>query len=89
MNIIDPQLKDKEAAAIFGFSVPTFWRRVADGTIKPPVKIGGTSRWPQSEILATIEHAKAARGLSLTYVDGIPSKGKLSKTERHEYTDYN
>jgi predicted DNA-binding transcriptional regulator AlpA len=61
MNIIDPLIRDKEGAAMLGCSVPTFWRRVADRTIKPPVKIGGTSRWPQSEILAVIELAKAAR----------------------------
>ncbi|VDS07167.1 Helix-turn-helix domain protein [Paracoccus haematequi] len=61
MRIIDPLLKDKEAAPLLGISVPTFWRRVADGTIPKPVKLGSTSRWPQSEILEVIERAKAAR----------------------------
>jgi len=41
--------------------VPTFWRRVADGTVPKPVKLGGLSRWPQSEILEVIETAKASR----------------------------
>ena len=42
-------------------SVPTFWRRVSDGTIPKPVKVGKLSRWPQSEILEVIDRAKAAR----------------------------
>ena len=60
-DIIDPLLIAREAAAILQISVPTFWRRVADGTIPKPVKLGGLSRWPKSEILAVIETAKAAR----------------------------
>jgi predicted DNA-binding transcriptional regulator AlpA len=58
---IDPLLKDDEAAVILGCSTPTFWRRVAAGIVPPPVKLGGMSRWPRSEILAVIEKAKAAR----------------------------
>ena len=58
----DPLLTDKESAARLNVSVPTFWRRVADGTVPKPLKIGGLSRWPRSEIEAVIEIAKAARG---------------------------
>jgi predicted DNA-binding transcriptional regulator AlpA len=58
---VDLLLKDREGAALLGMSVPTFWRRVADGTIPKPIKLGGLSRWPQSEIEAVIERAKAAR----------------------------
>lgn len=61
MNIIDPLLTVRESAAVLQISVPTFWRRVADGTVTKPVKLGGLSRWPESEILAVIEQAKAAR----------------------------
>lgn len=57
----DPLLKDRECAALLGVSVPTFWRRVADGTVTRPIKLGGMSRWPQSEVLDVIERAKAAR----------------------------
>lgn len=57
----DPLIRDGEAASLLGCSRATFWRRVADGTIPPAVKIGGTSRWPLSEIVAVIETAKAAR----------------------------
>ena len=61
MTINDPLLTVRECAAYLQISVPTFWRRVADGTIPRPVKLGGLSRWPQSEIASVIEHAKAQR----------------------------
>jgi predicted DNA-binding transcriptional regulator AlpA len=57
----DPLLNDKEAIAILGVSKSTFWRWKRVGTIPKPVKIGGLSRWPLSEILEVIERAKAAR----------------------------
>ncbi len=61
MTITDPLIKDKEGAAIIDSSVATWWRRVADGTIPPPIKIGGMSRWRQSDAIAVIEKAEAAR----------------------------
>jgi len=57
----DTLVRDGDAAGMLGCSKATFWRRVADGTIPRPIKIGGMSRWPQSEIVAVIEHAKAQR----------------------------
>lgn len=59
---VDLLLNVREAAALLGISVATFWRRVADGTIPQQVKVGTLSRWPRSEILQVIERAKAARG---------------------------
>ncbi|WP_417435319.1 helix-turn-helix transcriptional regulator [Hoeflea sp.] len=61
MQITDPLLTAREGAAFLQISVPTFWRRVADGTIPNPIKLGALSRWPQSEIAAVIEQAKARR----------------------------
>ncbi|MBB3355322.1 excisionase family DNA binding protein [Rhizobium sp. BK049] len=63
MQITDPLLTKKEAAAILNISVPTLYRRVADGTIPRPLKIGALSKWALSDILGTIEDAKAARNL--------------------------
>ena len=57
----DPLLTAREGAAVLQVSIPTFWRRVADGTVPKPVKIGALSRWPRSEVLAVIEQAKARR----------------------------
>jgi predicted DNA-binding transcriptional regulator AlpA len=57
----DPLLNVREGAKLAGISVPTFWRRVADGTFAKPVRLGSLSRWPKSEILEAIERLKAAR----------------------------
>ena len=61
MQITDPLISAREAAKTLQVSVPTFWRRVLDGTVPRPVKIGSLSKWPQSEIIAVIEAAKAKR----------------------------
>ncbi len=58
---VDVLLSYKESADILGVSIPTFYRRVADGMVPRPVKLGRVARWPRSEILAVIERAKAAR----------------------------
>jgi predicted DNA-binding transcriptional regulator AlpA len=55
-------IRDADAAALLRCSKATFWRRVADGTIPRPIKIGGMSRWLKSEIVAVIERAEARRG---------------------------
>ncbi|WP_300546569.1 helix-turn-helix domain-containing protein [Roseovarius sp.] len=57
----DRLLSVKETARSLGCSVATVWRHAADGTISKPVKIGGMTRWPESEITALIESAKAER----------------------------
>ncbi len=61
MTITDPLLTAREGAAILQISEPTFWRWVANSTLPKAVKLGGMSRWPQSELLAVIERAKALR----------------------------
>lgn len=58
---VDPLLTDRESAVILRCGLSTFRRYVAQGLVTPPLKLGGTSRWPQSEILAVIEAAKAKR----------------------------
>lgn len=60
----DPLLTAREGAALIPCSLPTWWRWVANGTLPPAVKLGGMSRWPQSEILAVIEKAKAASNVA-------------------------
>lgn len=61
MDITDPLLTAGESAEELAMSEPTFWRRVADGTVPKPIKFGHLSRWPRSEILNVIEQAKARR----------------------------
>lgn len=57
----DHLIRDREGAEFLGCSVPTFWRRVADGTIPRPLKIGGMSRWRLSDVEAVIAKADAQR----------------------------
>ena len=54
-------LSDREAATLLGCGRSTVWRWAANGTIQKPLKIGGMSRWPKSEIEAVIDRAKAQR----------------------------
>jgi predicted DNA-binding transcriptional regulator AlpA len=61
INKLDLLCTDKEASEILGCARSTFWRWVAEGIVSKPLKIGGMSRWKQSEILAVIAKADAAR----------------------------
>lgn len=58
---IERLLTDREAAAMLSMSRPTFRRRVKDGLIAQPIKLGFLSRWTESDIAAHIEAAKARR----------------------------
>lgn len=57
----DPLLTAREGADLLQVSIPTFWRWAGKGTLPKPVKLGGMSRWPQSELLAVVETAKQKR----------------------------
>ncbi|WP_370301404.1 helix-turn-helix transcriptional regulator [Pseudooceanicola sp.] len=57
----DPLIRDADGAFMMGCSKATFWRRVADGTVPPAIKIGGMSRWRLSDIEAVISKAEAER----------------------------
>jgi len=57
----DHLLSVKETAAAFGCSVATIWRWAADGAIKQPLKLGGMTRWKQSDVDAAIAKADSDR----------------------------
>ncbi|WP_107675411.1 AlpA family transcriptional regulator [Agrobacterium sp. LAD9] len=57
----DPLLTDKEAAAYLGVARQTVWAHVKRGIIPQPVKLGGITRFPLSDILGAIEAAKQQR----------------------------
>ncbi len=54
-------IRDIEAAEMLAVSQSTFWRRVKDGTICPPIRIGRMVRWRQCDIEAVIQRALEAR----------------------------
>ena len=57
-----PLLLDVKAlAALFQASPATIWRRVNDGTLPQPVRIGGMTRWARDEIDTVIDSAKGER----------------------------
>lgn len=63
MTPVDPLLKAREVADFLQVSVPTIYRRIADGTLPKPVKLGACSRWPQSEILSAVHAAGDRRAV--------------------------
>ena len=56
-------LSDNAASAWLGISRATFWRRVNDGTLPKPIKIGGATRWRRDELMGAVEKAAATRGV--------------------------
>ena len=58
---IDQLLTDREAASILDCGRSTLWRWAAEGIVPKPLKIGGMSRWRQSDIEAVIATAEAQR----------------------------
>lgn len=58
MNAVDPLLKAGEVAEMLRISIPSLYRRIDDGTIPPPIKLGQLSRWSRADILAALSAAK-------------------------------
>ncbi|MDJ0823489.1 MAG: DNA-binding protein [Paracoccaceae bacterium] len=61
MSLEHSLLRDRDVRALLVCSRSTLWRRVKDGSLPTPVKIGGTNRFVSSEIQAAIDQAMAAR----------------------------
>lgn len=57
----DRLLRDTEAAAMLGIGRSTFLRWVASCELPKPVKMGGCTRWWQSEIEAYVAELSEAR----------------------------
>jgi len=60
-NIGRMLISDLELAEILGCSRATIWRRVKDGALPSPIKLGGLSRFVLSEQIGAVEAAMAAR----------------------------
>ena len=54
-------MSDQPSAAWLGLSRATFWRRVADGTLPRPIRLGGRTLWRRSELRAVIDNLAAER----------------------------
>ena len=77
-------VNDTEAAAIIGVSKATWWRRVADGTMPQPIRIGSITRWKLSEIAAVIEKLANER----PSVDTPETAARSSDPERQSALDH-
>ncbi|MEL6639965.1 MAG: helix-turn-helix domain-containing protein [Pseudomonadota bacterium] len=51
----------RDTAAMLGCSVATVWRKVSEGSFPQPMKIGGMTRWSETELLGFIDDAKQTR----------------------------
>ena len=60
-GIVERLIRDTEGAAILSCSKATWWRRVADGTMPQPVRIGSMTRWKLSEVMASINELSLLR----------------------------
>jgi len=61
-DALDLLLTKREVACELKCSPATVDRRVADGTLPKPIKLGRLSRWSQSEFRAAVAVAKGMRG---------------------------
>jgi predicted DNA-binding transcriptional regulator AlpA len=79
-------VRDTEAAAIIGVSKATWWRRVADGTMPQPIRIGSVTRWKVSEIVTAIEKlAKKRPSGKMPETAARPSDPERKSTLDHKY----
>ena len=68
LSMFETTLIDVRAvASLLGASRSTVWRRVADGSLPQPCRIGGMTRWSRAEIEAAITEKLAER-------DGAPNR---------------
>ena len=50
-----PLLSAREAAALCGLGLSTWWRHLSSGKVPAPVKIGGSVRWRREELYAWVD----------------------------------
>ena len=61
MSAIDPLLKAGEVAEMLNISIPSLYRRLADGPLPPPIKLGHLSRWSRNDIACALAAARGGR----------------------------
>ena len=61
VHMIDRLLNDREVAEQLGVSKATVWRHAASGLLPRPVKLGHSSRWPESDLAEAVNRLKAER----------------------------
>ena len=62
MNTVEEMFDLHRLASLLGLDERTIWRRVADGTLRKPVKIGRAARWFASDIANFQQRLREERG---------------------------
>lgn len=60
-HMIDRLLTDAQVAERLGVSKATVWRKAAAGILSKPIRLGHSSRWPESDLIEAVERLKAQR----------------------------
>lgn len=58
MSTVDPLLRVNDVTEMLGISVASLYRRMDDGTIPRPIKLGNLSRWSRADIERAINAAR-------------------------------
>ena len=61
-NAAEPMWGLQKVAELLGINIRTVWRRVADGELPKPVKVGSLARWFQSDIAHYQQRLREQRG---------------------------
>lgn len=70
---MDKLLTLKECADLLQVSVPTIYRRIADGSLPKPVKLGNLTRVRESELLSAVG-ALGAKSAEVSKLDDLGSR---------------
>jgi len=61
MPFVEHLMTVEEVSAMLGMSIRFVWRLISRGDLKRPVRLGRSSRWVYSDVLAYIEKLKGER----------------------------
>ena len=62
MNAVEEMFDLHRVAGLLGIDERTVWRRVADGTLRKPVRVGRAVRWFESDIATYQQKLREERG---------------------------
>jgi predicted DNA-binding transcriptional regulator AlpA len=58
MNAVDTLLRASDVCDMLSISTASLYRRMGDGTLPKPIKLGSLSRWSKADIERAIDAAR-------------------------------